>query len=367
MSGRRLSSVFWGGAAAVILLCGLYARAVPGEPAKTVKYTADFFGTFDTQVTVTVYASSEREFDQYLGIIRGEMRRLHELFDIYHSYDGINNLKTLNDRAGIAAVTVDPAVIDLLELSKRAYDETNGAVNAALGPVFALWHEARERAAAGGERAGVPDADELRRAALYTSMEDVVIDLGASAVYLRHPGMRLDVGAIAKGFAVQRAADLARGAGLRSCLINAGGSVAAVGEPADGRKRWSVGVRSPDEAPAVRQANQIHRKDQKLADVLLIADCSVVSSGDYERYFVAQGRRWHHIIDPRTLLPATGARAVTVIHPDAATADILSTAAFILPLEDARRLVAEKGAEALWFLPDGRKIATRGYLTFLAN
>ena len=312
------------------------------------KYSADFFDVFDTYTTVVGYAGSQEEFDSYVELIHGEMLRLHRLYDIYSDYPGITNLKTVNDSAGLAPVAVDAAIIDLLELAERAYEETGGAVNVAMGPVLRVWHEYREAGLADPEGARLPDMAELRAAAEHMAIENLIVDREAGTVLLREAGMSLDVGALAKGYAAQLAADRAREAGFTSFVLSAGGNVCAVGTPADGRDSWSVGIQSPDSA-------------QDLLDTVYISDMSVVSSGDYQRYYTVEEVDYHHIIDPETLLPARRARAVTVLHPDSGQADLLSTAAYILPLEEAMALVEAHSAEGIWLLPDGSMRATEGY------
>jgi thiamine biosynthesis lipoprotein len=355
MSRRRFTL------AAALMTAALFAAASlsaltrgVGEARKTEenmeeyrRFSSEFFDTFDTHVSFTAFARDEAEFERYTKVVRDEMLRLHRLFDIYHSYGGLANLKTVNEAAG-AAVRVDPDIVALLELAKAAYEDTEGAVNVALGPVLAIWHGYRERAAA------VPSLAELRAAAVHVSARDILIDRENSTVSLRYPDMRLDVGAVAKGYAVQKAIERVRETGLRSGIINAGGNVAVVGVPLDGRAAWNIGVRAPDAGT---------RKDaSEILDILYLSGGSAVTSGNDQRYFTAGGRRWHHIIDPETLFPAEGVSAVTVLHPDSAAADILSTAAFILPRDKARALIAKRGAEAVWIMPDGAKFATPGYL-----
>jgi thiamine biosynthesis lipoprotein len=317
------------------------------------KFSSESFDSFDTLVTFTAFARDEAEFKRYEDILRGEMGRLHRLFDIYHDYEGLVNLKAVNDAAGLAPVTADPSIIDLLELASDAYGYTSGAVNITLGPVLSIWHDHREKALENpGSDAAVPSFSELEAAAVHVSPGDILIDRERSSVFLRYAGMRLDVGAMAKGYAAQRAAQLVREAGLRSGLINAGGNVVVMGPPLDGRETWNIGVHAPSEENDM----------SKLLDVLYLADGSAVTSGGDQRYFTAGGRVYHHIIDPETLYPAENVKSVTVIHKDSATADILSTAAFILPLDKARELIVSRGAEALWVAEDGSKIATPGYL-----
>jgi thiamine biosynthesis lipoprotein len=312
----------------------------------------EFFDTFDTLVSFTAFAKDEAEFEGYAKIVRDEMGRLHRLFDIYHSYEGLVNIKTLNDNAGGAPLRVEPPVLALVEIAKDAYKDTGGAVNIALGPVLSIWHGLREKASVNSGDVSIPEPAELRAAAFHTSVHDIVIDREGSTIFLRYRDMRLDVGALAKGYAVQETVERLRAAGLTSGLINAGGNVAVIGVPLDGRESWSIGVRAPNGTPG----------DGGLLDIVYLSDGSAVTSGNDQRYFMAGGKRYHHIIDPNTLYPAENVSSVTVLHPNSATADILSTAAFILPLDEARALITKHGAEAIWLMSDGTKFTTPGYL-----
>jgi thiamine biosynthesis lipoprotein len=317
---------------------------------RTRKFSGEFFDAFDTAVAFTAFTKDESEFEKYLASVRGEMTRLHRLFDIYNDYDGLSNIKTINEAAGAAPVKVSADILDLLETAKGAYADTGGAVNVALGPVLSIWHGYRERTMINSADAAVPSYAELISASSHISPDDIEIDRDNSTVRLRHPDMRLDVGAIAKGFAVQRAVECARDAGLESGLINAGGNVAVIGLPLDGREAWNIGVQAPADEDTSR-----------VIDVLNLTGGAAVTSGNYQRYFIIGGRRYHHIIDPKTLYPARGVKAVTVLHPDSAAADTLSTAAFILPYAEARGMIAKHGAEAIWLLEDGRVEMTDGY------
>jgi thiamine biosynthesis lipoprotein len=323
-------------------------EGVPAEQAR--KFQTEFFGTFDTVISFTAFAKDESEFGKFLEAVRDEMTHLHRMFDIYNDYEGLSNIKTVNEAAGGAPVKVGAEILDLLETAKEAYSDTGGAVNAALGPALSVWHGYRERALANSADAVVPSYAELSSASAHMSPDDIEIDRKGSTVSLRYPDMRLDVGAIAKGFAVQRAVDRVKKAGLKSGIVNAGGNVAVIGLPFDGREAWSIGVQAPDGAAGSR-----------IIDVLSLTSGAAVTSGNYQRYFVAGDTRYHHIIDPNTLYPAKGVKAVTVLHSDSTTADVLSTAAFVLPYAEARALITEHCAEAIWLLEDGRLEMTEGY------
>lgn len=310
-------------------------------------------GVFDTDTVVIGYTETQGEFARYTEIMREELLRLHRLYDIYNDYDGINNLKTVNDNAGIAPVKVDADIIELLELAKRAYADTGGAVNVAFGPVLKIWHDYRGEGIEDAANAKLPPMEALRDAALNTDIGDLVIDGKNGTVFLQKAGMRLDVGAVAKGYAAEKAALAAKEKGMVSALLNVGGNIIAVGKPLDGKRdRWGVGIQDP-------------QKDydgvSNIVDTVFLNDAAAVTSGSYQRYYMVDGKLYNHIIDPATLMPAGRYGSVTVIHESSALADILSTAVFILSEEQGEKLLDEYGASALWIYFDGSMKITDSY------
>ena len=171
------------------------------------------------------------------------------MFDIYHSYDGLNNLKTINDNAGITPVQADQEILDLLEISLEEYERTGGMVNVAMGSVLSVWHEYREHGLSDPDRAQVPDMGVLQKAAEHMDVRNIHIDREKSTVYLSDPSMRLDVGAVAKGYAARRICEKLRQDGVTSALISIGGNVQTIGAKENG-KPWRVGIQNPDTSSA---------------------------------------------------------------------------------------------------------------------
>lgn len=333
----------------IIAVCMLLI--ITGCSKRYEKYSAEFYDVFDTVTIVTAYEKNRGDFDRQVSVIYNEMERLHKLYDIYNDYEGINNAKTINDNAGISPVRVDEDLIDLISFGIKAYGDTSGSVNIALGSVLKTWHKYRQNALEAPGSAAIPSADELRSAAAHTGINDVIIDRQKGTVYLKDPEMSLDLGALAKGYAVGLAGKKAQENGLESVLINAGGNIYAIGAPNGGRRKWNVGIVNPFAETG----------GKKLFDTLKISGGAVVSSGDYQRFYIADGTAYHHIIDPETLMPANKFRGVTIAHPESGIADMLSTAVFILPFEDGKRLVEELGGEAVWIYEDNSFKTTDGY------
>ena len=220
-------------------------------------------------------------------------------------------------------------------------------VNAAMGSVLTLWHEARQAGLQDPENAKLPDKNAMTQAAEHISFDSVIIDQAASTVYINDPQASLDVGAIAKGWACQRVAEAAP----EGLLISVGGNVCATGPKYSDGTPWVVGIQDPLKGG--------YRK------TLCITGGAVVTSGDYQRTYTVEGKAYHHIIDPATQMPASHWCSVTVICADSGLADALSTALFLLPLEEGQALAEACDAQALWIGPSGEEHMTPGFQTSL--
>jgi len=337
---------------AVLLLTGCTAKADQLDVVYP-KYSDSFFDAFDTMTQVVAYTESEEQFQQYFEQIHKRFLELHQLYDIYNNYEGLNNVKTINDQAGIEPVKVGKEIIDLIQFSKAWHDKV-GETNIAMGSVLELWHDYRDAGIASPDQAKLPPMEELEKAAEHIDLSKVIIDEANSTVYLADAKMSLDLGAVAKGFATELVAKEMKAQGMNSFMISAGGNIRSVGKPLDGvRQRWGVGIQNPNKFIAIEEDN--------LLDTVFIHDASVVSSGDYQRYYTVDGVKYHHLIDSKTLMPGDYYRAVTVITEDSGLADFLSTVVFLLPYEQSATLVEKlDGVEALWVMPDGSVRATNG-------
>lgn len=341
----------------VVIFLVILATMLPGcsSPlAVYTKYSYEFLGSFDTVVQFIGYAKNQSEFEDMAKSGETRFMELHRLYDIYNDYDGINNIKTINDNAGVEPVRVCQEIIDLLEFSKAWYDKTGGTVNIAMGPVLSIWHEYREHGLNDPDDASLPPMERLLEAQKFCDIQKVIVDPDARTVFLPDKNMRIDVGAVAKGFAVEIVARELQEQGYSSFLISAGGNVKVVGEPLDNtRSKWGIGILDPD-------GDMSSREDSTL-DTVYINRGSVVTSGDYQRYYKVDGIMYHHLIDPETLMPAAHYRSVTVYVGDSGEADFLSTTLFLLPYEKSRKLADElESVEALWVFPDGSFKATEG-------
>lgn len=313
------------------------------------RYNASFLDLFNTVTVIVGCDDSIADFRSLAQGIHDELEEYHQLYDIYNTYEGVNNIKTVNDMAGVAPVEVDERIIDLLLFCRDMQEKTGGLVDVTMGSVLALWHDARTYGIDFPQEAYLPDDAALREAAKHTGFDKLIIDEEASTVFLTDAQARLDVGAIGKGYAVEQ---VCRGL-PEGILLSVGGNIRASGVNPMTGGNWTAGVQDPEGS----QNDYLH--------VLEVDGVSVVTSGDYQRYYTVDGVRYGHIIDPRTLYPTGLWRAVCILAPDSGMADALSTALYLLPVEEGQKLLDAFGAEALWIAEDGTQVFSPGFEKYI--
>ncbi len=299
------------------------------------KYKYESYDYFDTITEIAIYDKlSKAEEEKMRELIDERLTYYHRIFDIYHNYDGINNAKTINDNAGNGEpIEVPEELYNLIQASQVMYNQLGGKVNIALGPVTSIWQRYREE----GKR--LPKVTELVHSAKNTSIFQVLANEKDKTVRLADAEMSIDLGSIAKGYAAQLIAEDLIDNGIDNALISLGGNIVAVGDK--NGEYYSVGIEDPENANTPKV-------------VLNVSNISVVTSGDYQRYYEVNGKRYCHIIDPDTLFPAEYCRSVTVVCPSSLTADALATALFNMDYESGYRLVfGMDNVEAMWIMQDG--------------
>lgn len=300
------------------------APAAKGEPAAFASRTEEIMAT-----PITVEAPADR-IDQAAAIVFGLFRRVDA--DMSEWKDS-SPLSVVNQNAGIEPVKVPDELRAVVSRAVNIGDLTDGAFDLTWAAMWGLWDfkAAHPR---------VPSDAEIAERIRRIGYKKVRIDDQAGTIYLPERGMLIGLGGIAKGYALDRAAAALRDAGIRSFLLSAGGQI-AVGDAKPGpdgeETPWRLGVRDP-RGPG----------DDFFATIGL-TDSGISTSGDYERYFLLDGVRYHHVLDPRTGRPARGVRSVSVISADATLADALSTALMVLGVERGMALVESlDGVEAVF-------------------
>lgn len=320
-------------------------------------------GPFDTITTYMSYVSSEDEFNEQCDYIEEQLNYYDQLFDKYNTYNGMNNLKTINDNAGKKAIEVDQALIDLLNLSIERNRKISSKVNIAFGSVINIWHDYREEAESHDGVGTVPSDEELEKANQHTSIDSIEIDEKKKTVYINDALASIDVGATAKGYAIELIKDGLIEMDVDNFLLSGGGNVASHGQRKiqkegefyldDCADKFCVGIESPQDGNYAASADD---PDSENEAVLVVQGESIVTSGDYQRFYQdVNGVRYHHLIDPETLYPAVHFRSVSIITEDSGLADFLSSAVFLMEYEEGLKLVNSlDGVEAIWLLEDGK-------------
>lgn len=341
---------------ALVLVVGtLFAVLFLREDPELQRYSTTAFGYFDTVTTISGYAASGDEFGKVANEIGDMLNEYHKLYDIYNEYEGINNLCTINKLydGEHRAVKVDRKIIDMLLYAKNLYTKTNGKMNIAMGSVLSIWHDYREEADSNFGIGKIPPMDKLQAAAEHTDINNLIIDEENSTVYIADPEMTLDVGAIAKGYAVEMIARELEARGITGYVLNVGGNIRTIGTKENGEK-WMAGIENPG----------LDIEESYIAYVGLSGQ-AIVTSGSYQRYYIVDGKAYHHIIDPETLMPAEYFVAVSIICEHSGDGDGLSTAVFCMPLEEGMALIESlDGVEAMWTLSDGTQAKSSGFSNF---
>lgn len=323
----------------IILCIFLFTFLSSCERAQT-KYSFHSFDCFDTVTAITGYADTKEEFDLVANEAISLLREYHALYTIYERYEGKENLCTINELTDGTHTEkkVDTRIIDMLDFAREMHTLTGGELNVAMGSVLSIWHDYRSFGMDDPTSATLPPLDTLREASGHTDIEKMIIDKKNSTVFLADPQTKLDVGAIAKGYAVEMVARALEAKGVDGYIINVGGNIRGVGT----QREWTVGIENPRD------------EENPYIAYLSIKNQAVVTSGCYQRFYIVDGESYHHIIDRDTLMPSELYLSVSVVCPSSALGDALSTALFCMPLDEGQALVASlDGVEALWVTPDG--------------
>ncbi len=317
-------------AASVILLAACFGAA--GEPLSRSE-----MNLLGTVCTITVYDGKASDMDAAFS-------RIREIDAKMSSTRPDSEVSRINGAAGKNPVTVSEDTYDVIRRGIAFAKMGNGVFDISVGPLTSLW-------GIGTPRARVPSDAEIRKALALMGFTTVLLGPeNQRSVFLPRPGMAIDLGAIAKGYAADETARVLASRGVKTALINLGGNILTVGRKPD-RTGWKIGVQNPEKP----------RGDS--IGFLETAGISVVTSGVYERYFISNGVHYHHILDTRTGYPVeNGLLAVTIVAGSSTVADGYSTLAFALGLEKGREMVerAENVVGAVFITEDRGVFVTRG-------
>jgi thiamine biosynthesis lipoprotein len=289
----------------------------------------------DTIIEITAYGDNS---EQAVHAAFQEFARLH---DITNNFDENSQVSRVSKMAGKQKVQVDPDLVKIVKRSNELSDLVDGTFDVSIGPLTELWGIGRK-----GDF--IPQQEEIDRVLSLVNYHFVQVDEVANTIYLEKPGMKLDLGGIAKGYATDRAIDALKAQGITSALVNAGGDIRVIGNKPD-KTPWRIGVQHP------------RNSDGVIAKLALTSWDTMESSGDYQRFIMKDGIRYSHILDPRTGRQPNEVTSVTMVMNSSRDADVLSTALFIVGVEKGLTILEQfPGAEAIWVTADGTVIASPG-------
>ena len=242
-------------------------------------------------------------------------------------YDSTSELYKLRYAAVGIPIKVSPILFELIYIANKAYKDADGSFDITVGPLSRLWRSARRSQQ-------FPTHAAINEARKRIGSNKIQIDSGAQTITFLHPNMQLDMGAIAKGYAADKVLALLQSHGITTALVDAGGDMVAFGMPPQ-KKGWTIGINVPGQ-----QEKLLERK-------LVLSNKAVATSGDAFQFMLHEGKKYGHIIDPRTGYGVTFQRNVTVVAPTATTADWLATACSILTLEQVKILAEKYKSEVL--------------------
>ena len=308
------------GALSFLTLGALVAQAAPSIPAPAPRVVARSFPVMGTEVTFSAYTADPDAAEHAFTAAYDEIRRVEKLMtDWERPGEPESDIVRINKAAGKKSVKVSPETIEVIEKSLEMSRRSEGAFDITFAAMHGLWKfdEDMDRS--------IPTPAEIEKRRTLINWRDVLVNIKAGTVKLRRVGMRMGLGGIAKGYAVDRCSAVLRTAGLKNFMVQAGGDLYVAGRK--GSANWMVGVRDPRGGP------------RDIIARMPIEDHAFSTAGDYERGFVLNGRRYHHIIDPKTGYPATASREVTIFAPNAFLADALDDSVFILGPKKGMELV----------------------------
>jgi thiamine biosynthesis lipoprotein len=276
--------------------------------------------------------------------IEGAVREIQRIERLLTTYDEGSETNLINRNAGIGPVPVSRETFGLIERSLRISGITQGAFDISYGSVDKrLWNF-------DPQMTRLPDKETARKMVRLINYRNILLDRERNTVFLKEPGMRIGFGGIGKGYAADRAREVMEQAGVDSGVVNASGDLNAWGHQPDGRP-WTIGIVRPD-------------LEKEVFSYMNITDMAVATSGNYEKYILIGGKKYSHTIDPRTGLPVTGIKSVTIITLNAEIADAMATPVMIMGIRAGLHMINQmKDIEAI-IIDDEDKIYTSDHIHF---
>jgi thiamine biosynthesis lipoprotein len=284
-----------------------------------------------TVVEITLIGDDEERAKKAALQAFQEIKRIEHLMSPWIESSDVSHI---NRAAGKRWENVSPDTIKVIKKAEEVSQISEGAFDITVGPLVQLWRKARERGTP-------PEMADVEKNLNFVNFRNLVVN-PAGKILLKKKGMEIDLGGIAKGYAVDKAFDLLISLGYKNLIVNAGGDLRVGGTKLD--QPWSIGIQHP-------------RESEKIIARISISDAAIATSGDYEKFFIHQGKRYHHILDPKDGFPAEGCQSVSMIYKEGMMADALATAVFVLGpekgyslcqrLEDVNCLIIDKAGKII--------------------
>lgn len=323
----------------LLVISMVLAGCTAGKPAKEltlVKQEQLILGTFGQ---ISAYSTSEKKGNEAITKAYAQIKEIEDLMS--PSIEG-SDIYTLNKKAGVESLKINPSTMRVIEKGFEYHSITKEAFNIGLGSLIELW-------GIGKDWQKVPTAEEISFAKDHIDLNQLELSKEKMTAFIKDPNMLLDLGGIAKGYSVDEAVRILKENGVNSGIVNLGGDVYALGSKSDGSP-WRIGINNPE----IGATNSIAR--------ISVTDKSVVTSGDYERYFIENDIRYHHIIDPKTGTPAnSGVVSVTIVSDKSIDGDVIATSALILGVDEGLKLIESRpGVEGMIITKNKEAYITSG-------
>jgi thiamine biosynthesis lipoprotein len=294
----------------------------------------------DTFCTITVVTDSEEKAKEAIESGFNEIKKLDKYLN---NFSPDSEISAISRSAGVKPVRVSKETLDLMEKTMGISDITNGAFDPTIAPVLKLWKFSGRPA-----NPSIPPVDKIKNALKLVDYEKIHLNKQTSEIYLEEKGMELDLGGIAKGYAADKAVEAIKAKTIKAALVSIAGDIRGYGLSTTG-KAWKVGIQDP------RPENPNSEKPwEDIFATLYLKDSAISTAGDYQRFLIKNGKRYHHIIDPVTGYPSeSGLVSVSVIAPEGYIADGTDTAILILGADKGMKLLNSKGLDGI--LVDSQK------------
>ena len=278
----------------------------------------------DTFVTITVVSNSKDRAENAINTAFSEIEKLEKLSNFFSSESEISRI---NKNAGISGVRVSPDILNMLNKAITVSEKTEGSFDVTIGPVISLYDFHKKIK---------PEESAVKKNLSLVDYRKLIIDRNKSTAFLKKRGMLIDLGGISKGYATDKAVETLKRKGINSGLVSVAGDIKAFGLKPDG-KPWKIGIRNP----------RAKGKEDDIMATIELKDMAISTSGDYERFFIIDGKRYHHLLSPRTGYPAQKCQSVSVITKEGAFTDAFATGVFILGPENGIKVLEKLGFDGI--------------------